>query len=187
MLRRVGDLTPAEAAERAERPAEAGAWLARLEDERRAVRARVGGEERWFAAEDAGLYRDALGVVPPGGLPDAFLADVPDALLRLVQRFARTHGPFETGEVRARYGVDAGPALAELERAGALVQGELRPLRHAARVVRPRRPAPSAARVAGRPAQGDRAGRPGDAGALRPGVAGRRPLRGLRRGRRPAA
>ena len=128
VLRRVGDLTPAEAAERVERPAEAGAWLARLEDERRAVRARVGGEERWFAAEDAGLYRDALGVVPPGGLPDAFLADVPDALLRLVQRFARTHGPFETGEVRARYGVDAGPALAELERAGALVQGELRPL-----------------------------------------------------------
>ena len=81
-----------------------------------------------MAAEDAGLYRDALGVVPPGGLPDAFLADVPDAMLSLVRRFARTHGPFETGEVRARYGVDAGPALAELERAGELVLGELRPL-----------------------------------------------------------
>ena len=128
VLRRVGDLTAAEAAERTEPPQDAGAWLARLEDERRAVRARVGGEERWFAAEDAGLFRDALGVVPPGGLPDAFLEDVPDPLLTLLRRYARSHGPFETGEVHARYGVDPGPALAELERAGDLVLGELRPL-----------------------------------------------------------
>ena len=46
------------------------------------MRVRVGGEERWIAAEDAGLYRDALGVVPPGGLPEAFLEDVPDAHAR---------------------------------------------------------------------------------------------------------
>ena len=128
VLRRVGDLTTAEAAERAEPPSDAGAWLARLEDERRAVRVRLGGEERWIAAEDAGLYRDALGVVPPGGLPDVFLEDVPEPMLGLVRRFARTHGPFESGDVRTRYGVDAGPALAELERAGELVLGELRPL-----------------------------------------------------------
>ena len=128
VLRRVGDLTAAEAAERTEQPAEAGAWLARLEDERRAVRVRLGGEERWIAAEDAGLFRDALGVVPPGGLPDAFLEDVPDALLKLLRRYARSHGPFETGEVHARYGVDPGPALAELERAGDLLRGELRPM-----------------------------------------------------------
>ncbi len=128
VLRRVGDLTTGEAAERAEPPEDAGAWLARLEDERRAVRARLGGEERWIAAEDAGMYRDALGVVPPAGLPDAFLEDVPDAMVVLVQRYARTHGPFETGEVHARYGVDPGPGLAELERAGELVRGELRPL-----------------------------------------------------------
>ena len=128
MLRRVGDLTADEAEQRVTAPAEAGAWLRRLEDERRALRVRLGGEERWIAAEDAGLYRDALGVVPPGGLPDVFLADVPDAMLGLLRRFARTHGPFETGDVRARYGVDAGPALAELERAGELVLGELRPL-----------------------------------------------------------
>ncbi len=127
VLRRVGDLTTAEAAERTEPPAQAGAWLARLEDERRAVRARLGGEERWLAAEDAGLYRDALGVVPPGGLPDAFLEDVPGAMLGLLRRYARSHGPFETGEVRERYGVDPGPGLAELERAGDLVRGELRP------------------------------------------------------------
>ena len=128
VLRRVGDLTTAEAAERAEPPDDAAAWLARLEDERRAVRARLGGEERWFAAEDAGLFRDALGVVPPGGLPDAFLEDVPDPLLKLLRRYAGSHGPFETGMVHARYGVDLGPALAELERAGDLVLGELRPM-----------------------------------------------------------
>ncbi len=128
VLRRVGDLTAAEAAERADRPSEAGSWLARLEGERRAVRVRLGGEERWIAAEDAGLYRDALGVVPSGGLPDVFLGDVPEPMLSLLRRFARTHGPFESRDVRTRYGVDAGPALAELERAGELVLGELRPL-----------------------------------------------------------
>ncbi len=127
VLRQVGDLTSTEAAERTETPAKAGAWLARLEKERRAVRARIGGEERWFAAEDAGLFRDALGVVPPGGLPDAFLEGVPDAMLRLLRRYGRSHGPFETGEVHARYEVDPGPGLAELERAGDLLRGELRP------------------------------------------------------------
>jgi ATP-dependent Lhr-like helicase len=128
VLRRVGDLTQDEATRRCEPPGKAGAWLAELEDDCRAVRVRVGGEERWLAAEDAGLYRDALGVVPPGGLPQVFVADVPDAMLQLVRRYARTHGPFETGEVRVRFGVDAGPALAGLERAGELVRGELRPM-----------------------------------------------------------
>src|SRR5205807_5896655 len=101
--------------------------LATLEDERRAVRVRLRGEERWIAAEDAGLYRDALGAVPPGGLPDSFLAEVPDALTRLARRYAATHGPFTTGELRARYGVDPGPALRGLDAAGAVVRGELRP------------------------------------------------------------
>jgi ATP-dependent Lhr-like helicase len=41
--------------------------LATLGAERRAIRVRVGSEARWIAAEDAGLYRDALGVVPPSG------------------------------------------------------------------------------------------------------------------------
>src|SRR4051794_15476760 len=44
-----------------------------LLDERRALLVRVAGEERLIAAEDAGRYRDALGVMPPGGLPDVFL------------------------------------------------------------------------------------------------------------------
>src|SRR5205807_2584919 len=83
--------------------------------------------QRWIAAADADLYRDALGVVPPGGLPEAFLADVPDALVRLLRRYAQTHGPFTTSEPRERYGLDPSPALRELERAGDVVRGELRP------------------------------------------------------------
>ena len=91
------------------------------------MRLRVGGEPRWIAAEDAGLYRDALGSVPPSGLPEVFLEDVPDAMERLVRRFARTHGPFESGALKERYGLDLTPVLAGLERAGELVRGELRP------------------------------------------------------------
>jgi ATP-dependent Lhr-like helicase len=129
-LRLVGELTVAEAAARAHAGVDAGALLDALAAERRAVRVRVGGEERFIDAADAGLYRDALGVVPPGGLPEVFLADVPDALLKLLRRYAATHGPFPTVQVAGRYGLVPGAAevaLGELERTGGLVRGELRP------------------------------------------------------------
>jgi ATP-dependent Lhr-like helicase len=127
ILRRLGDLSASEAAERVLPGLDSAAMLAELERERRAVRVRVGGEERFIAADDAGLYRDAFGVVPPGGLPEAFLADVEAPLQRVVARYARTNGPFTTGELRERYGVDPTSALATLERDGELVRGELRP------------------------------------------------------------
>jgi ATP-dependent Lhr-like helicase len=127
ILRAVGDLTSVEAAARVLDGLDAAAMLAELERERRAVRVRVGGEERWICAADAGLYRDALGAAPPGGLPAAFLADVPDARARLVRRYAATHGPFTAAELRARYGLDFSATLTVLEREGALVRGELRP------------------------------------------------------------
>jgi len=132
VLRRVGDLTSEEVALRiAPAVAEGGhgheAMLETLAGERRAIRLRVGGEARWAAAEDAGLYRDALGVVPPSGLPEAFTVDVPDALERLARRYARIHGPFTSEELRRRFGIDLTPVLAGLERAGELMRGELRP------------------------------------------------------------
>jgi ATP-dependent Lhr-like helicase len=98
-----------------------------LENDRRAIRMRLGGEERWLASEDAGLYRDALGAVPPGGLPGVFLEQVEEPLTRLARRYARTHGPFTTREMSERFGLDCGPVLRELEAAGTLVRGELRP------------------------------------------------------------
>ena len=127
VLRAVGDVIPEEAQQRCLDAVSARRMLVDLEKERRAVRMRIGGEERWIAAEDAALYRDALGAVPPGGLPATFLEQVEDPLERLVRRYARTHGPFTTREVSSRYAVDLGPVLRELERAGDLVRGELRP------------------------------------------------------------
>ncbi len=127
VLRRVGDLTAAELAERVFAGVDGAALLAELRRERRAVELRVGGEPRLIAADEAGLYRDALGSAPPGGLPAAFIAPVPDALRELVARYARTHGPFSAADLHARYGIDAGAVLRELERDGELVRGELRP------------------------------------------------------------
>jgi ATP-dependent Lhr-like helicase len=127
VLRNLGDLSAEECAERVAEGYSAASMLAKLADERRAALVRVNGEERYIAAEHAGLYRDALGVSPPAGLPESFLADHPDPLLALVRRYARTHGPFPTAQLAARYGVDPTPALRELERSGALVRGELLP------------------------------------------------------------
>jgi ATP-dependent Lhr-like helicase len=126
-LRALGDLTLEEAQQRCLEAVSAKRMLEQLRGERRAVAMRISGEERWIAAEDAGLYRDAFGAVPPGGLPETFLATEEEPLARIVRRYARTHGPFTTADISRRYGVDLGAALRELERAGDLVRGELRP------------------------------------------------------------
>ena len=116
--------------------------------------------------QDAGLYRDALGAVPPGGLPAVFLAEVPDALQRLARRYAATHGPFTTGELRDRYALDptAGAARARARRRGRARRAA--PGRQRARVVRRRGAAAPAPRIARRAAQGDRARRPACARGL---------------------
>ena len=127
VLRRLGDLSVTEAEERTADGFSAASMLGKLEKERRAVPVRIGGEERWIAAEDAGLYRDGLGVPPPGGLPEGYLEPVDDAMAALVRRYARTHGPFPTAQITRRFGLDPTAALKELERAGELVRGELMP------------------------------------------------------------
>ncbi len=118
MLRLRGDLRPGQYD-----PALAEPLLA----ERRAITVRIAGEERLVAAEDAGRYRDALGVMPPGGLPEAFLEADEDALESLVARFAKGRGPFTTAEANEHFGIDVEPVLRELEREERLVRGELRP------------------------------------------------------------
>ncbi len=127
VLRRVGDLTLDEVTRRVLDGLAPERIVEDLSGERRVARVRLNGEERWIDAADAGLYRDALGAAPPGGLPAAFLEDVPDALSKLIRRFAATHGPFTTVDVRDRYGIDAASVLRELERDGVVVRGELRP------------------------------------------------------------
>jgi ATP-dependent Lhr-like helicase len=131
LLRRLGDLTEAELAERCTADAPIGDWLTRLADQRRATRVRIAGEPRWISAEDAGLYRDALGCVPPPGLPETFIAPTEAPLEQLLRRFARTHGPFPTREAATRLGLrpaQLGPILRLLEGHGQLVHGEIRPL-----------------------------------------------------------
>ncbi len=127
VLRSIGDLSEEECRARVVEGLDFRRMLAELQDERRAIKVRLGGEARWIDAADAGMYRDALGVAPPGGLPAAFVEDVPDALSRLVRRYASSHGPFTVADLRARYGVDMAAVLNELERSGVLVRGELRP------------------------------------------------------------
>jgi ATP-dependent Lhr-like helicase len=127
ILRGVGDLTEAESQARVAEGYSAASMLEKLARERRAARIRVAGEERWIAGEDAALYRDALGVPPPPGVPEADLSETPDPMSALMRRYARTHGPFPTAQVARRYGADPSATLRELERSGELVRGELLP------------------------------------------------------------
>jgi ATP-dependent Lhr-like helicase len=127
VLRTLGDLNEGECRVRVLEGLDVRRMLSELQDERRAIRIRLAGEDRWIDAADAGLYRDAVGVAPTGGLPAAFLDDVSDARGRLVRRYAATHGPFVAAELEARYGEDFTSTLKELESSGALVRGELRP------------------------------------------------------------
>jgi len=127
LLRNLGDLTAEECEARVADGYSAKSMLEKLVAERRVAKVRIAGEERYIAAEDAGLYRDALGVPEPPGLPETCLEEHPDAMRTLVRRYARTHGPFPTQQLAERYGVDPTPALRELEAEGAMVRGELLP------------------------------------------------------------
>ena len=130
LLRRLGDLSSAEVADRASSPAESAEWLAALQSERRAVEVRVAGEDRWIAVEDVARYRDALGVQPPRGVPDVFLQPTADALDSLLVRWARTHAPFTAREPAARWGLPGAlvyDTLRRLEAAGSVLSGEFRP------------------------------------------------------------
>jgi ATP-dependent Lhr-like helicase len=128
LLRRVGDLSSTEVADRCAGPD--ADWLAALEAERRAARVRIAGEERWVAVEDVARYRDALGVQPPRGVPEVFLQTSPDALDTLLLRWARTHAPFTAKDPAARWGLPAAlvhDTLRRLETAGSILSGEFRP------------------------------------------------------------
>ena len=128
LLRRLGDLSESEVGERS--TADPAPWLERLQAQRRAIAVRVAGEARWIAAEDAGLYRDALGAMPPSGLPGDYLSTDPAPLERLARRYARSHGPFLTQDIAARLGLRPAqiePVLQRLEDRELLVRGEIRP------------------------------------------------------------
>ncbi len=132
LLRMLGPLSIDEVRERVQ-PAvadQAAGWLAELQDVRRVIEVSIAGNLRWAVVEDSGRLRDALGVVIPVGIPDAFLEVVDDPLTDLISRHSRTHGPFTTDEVASRFGLGNAVALQvlrRLSRDGRLTEGEFRP------------------------------------------------------------
>jgi ATP-dependent helicase Lhr and Lhr-like helicase len=129
LLIRIGDLSESEARERTLLP-DIGAVLLSLERARRAVAITIAGERRYVAVEDIARYRDALGVPPPPGLPEALLEPVRDPADDLVQRYARSHAPFTAAELAARFGLGRASVetiLHRLTEAGRLIEGEFRP------------------------------------------------------------
>ena len=105
-------------------------WLEELQQRRRIVTVNIGGEARWIAAEDCGRYRDGLGIVPPQGVPVAFLEPVEHALEMLLSRYARTRPPFRAEDTAAHFGLGLSPvraALGRLVERGKLVEGEFLP------------------------------------------------------------
>ncbi|MDQ2677856.1 MAG: DEAD/DEAH box helicase, partial [Actinomycetota bacterium] len=109
---------------------EVAAWLAELLERQRVLPVSIAGEQRVAAAEDAARLRDALGVAVPVGLPTSFTDPVDTPLRDLVERYARTHGPFTTPEIVRRLGASTesvAMALDVLVDAGRIVSGEFRP------------------------------------------------------------
>ena len=126
VLRALGDLTLSELCERAVTADDAQHWLAQLEREHRLFQVRIQREVRYLAAEDAGRYRDALGIVPAPGTPSAFLEPVPEAVSQIIARYARNHGPFPESALSIRYGLSAqsvAEVVAHLRQSGRLVSG----------------------------------------------------------------
>ncbi len=133
LLRRIGDVTAGELQPRCTSEALAGEAWAELVATRRAFVVRVAGEERLVIADDVARYRDGLGVAEPRGVAESLLDPVPDALMQLVRRWARTHGPFESATPSARFAVPAPEMTAVLDRLageGRLVRGAFRPGGH---------------------------------------------------------
>lgn len=128
MLRQLGDLSRQEIEERCTQ--DPTPWIEQLQKQRRIAKLRVAKEERWIAAEDAALYRDGLGAVPPSGLPQAFLEPAQAPLENLLSRYSRTRGPFLTQQVAARFGTPEArlePILKALVHRHQLLLGEFRP------------------------------------------------------------
>ena len=125
LLLRLGDLTAEEIAARS-----TGGSVEDLTSARRAVRVRIAGHTRYIPVEYAARYRDAVGTPLPPGLAGVFLESTDRPLLDLMRRYARTHGPFTTADVAARYGLGAlqvDQALRRLHLDGKLLEGEFRP------------------------------------------------------------
>jgi ATP-dependent Lhr-like helicase len=129
LLLKLGDLSESEIAARTV-DATVASSVQQLVNLRRAVQIRVSGETRFIPVEYAGRYRDALGVPLPPGIAEVFLEHVAEPLTELVRRYARTHGPFTTGDLARRFDLPESaiePILTAMHGHGRLLEGEFRP------------------------------------------------------------
>ncbi|MEB3019904.1 ATP-dependent helicase [[Mycobacterium] crassicus] len=126
LLRLLGPLTADEVAARAG-AVDVSGWLEHLLAARRVLTVSFAGHHWWVAIEDIGRLRDGIGVAVPPGVPAGFTDPVTDPLGELLGRFARTHGPFTTGQAADRFGLGvrvAADTLGRLAADGRVVRGE---------------------------------------------------------------
>jgi ATP-dependent Lhr-like helicase len=187
VLRRVGDLTAEELRVRAVRGADVQAGSSSWRESAGRSGCASAASNAGSPPRTPGLYRDALGAVPPGGLPGRLPADVPDAMERPRAGAGRArHGPFEgrlpTRPLRARPDAGAGRARAQRRAwcaASCARTGTEREWCDPEVLRRLRRPR-------SRRCGGDRAGRPARTGPLPAQLAGSGPASADGRRDRPA-
>jgi ATP-dependent Lhr-like helicase len=130
LLRRLGPLTRDGIAERVVEDLDVANAVAVLTQSKRAIEVRVADRQVIADSADAALLRDALGVSLPLGLPASCTEPVLNPLRSLVQRYARSHGPFTVAELVQWCGASPAAAnaqLAELAEQRQVVAGEFRP------------------------------------------------------------
>ncbi len=106
------------------------AWIEELVKSGRACRVRLESRVLIMACEDAGLYRDALDVEPPKGLPQAFLTAQDGAIEHLLLRYAARHAPFNAMAIAQHFSVSTeqvSVTLSQLTQSGQLDHGLMTP------------------------------------------------------------
>ncbi len=109
---------------------DAASMIAELTQQTRIIAIRYRDQVRYIAVEDAGRYRDALGVKLPDHIPQAFLEPKPSPLQSLIARWARHRGPFVPEQCAQHFGISqqqVQPLLINLHQGDQFTTGEIRP------------------------------------------------------------
>jgi ATP-dependent Lhr-like helicase len=115
LIRTAGPFTRDELDHRTSADLDTDAAIADLTAQRRVAQVRIAGQDRLATTDDLARLRDGLGIpLPPGTAADvAAPGDHP--ITDLVNRWARTHGPFTAEIVAGRYGLGVAVITAALQ------------------------------------------------------------------------
>ncbi len=114
LIRTAGPYDLDELAARTSSASGPGAALQELIEARRVVAVRIAGVERYAVVEDLARLCDGLGIPLPPGTAAGLATPGDHPVTDLVQRWARTHGPFHAHAVAERYGLGVGVITAAL-------------------------------------------------------------------------